>query len=254
MDCLSLYRLDGNVKSVSVKMAYVLGKLMFTISDGDKIRTKHEMKAILGDGYDLSFFDWRSGKFVSPSAKVRRSEDCTEPSAPKIPRADSPVLPFVRRTSPPNNLAPFVIRSHPDCKRSDAKNIQQEPPHQLFWEKRFTDVCAVDPDTGEAFKPLPLPRGIQTAGVPGYKPAQLVQSIIHALNTREIPIIGQEQPPSAVEKNPCVAVNPVQPMIKTCIVSDDDIRRQEARVKELRRKLELARKKLNPRYSTERHG
>nr|AAW26813.1 SJCHGC02819 protein [Schistosoma japonicum] len=132
---------------------------------------------------------------------------------------------------------------------------------------------AINPDTGEPFKPISLPKGMQcrriflihvillflAAGVPGYQPTQLIQSLIHALsssssNNNSSPIIGQEQQPSAIEKNPCVIINHLQPMIKTFIVTDDDIRRQEARVKELRKKLETARKKLHPRYETEREG
>lgn len=55
------------------------------------------------------------------------------------------------------------------------------------------------------------------AGVPGYQPVQLVHSLIHALSSSSSkisPIIGQEQQPSAIEKNPCVVINHLQPVIK----------------------------------------
>ncbi|KER19798.1 hypothetical protein T265_11517 [Opisthorchis viverrini] len=219
--------------------------------NGQKVRTKHEMKFLLDDAYDISTFDWRTGKFQMSASKVRRTDDSSSPTSAKVPRMDSA---FVRRTSPPDVFTPIVVRSHPECKRTDVKNLNQEPPHQLFWEKRFKGTYAVDPETGEAFKQLSLPKDIQSAGVPGYEAPQLVQSLVNALATKSSPITGQEQPVSAFEKNPCVAANNLQPMIKTYIVSDEDVRRQEARVRELRRKLELARKKLNPRYSSERHG
>ncbi|KAF7258056.1 hypothetical protein EG68_04917 [Paragonimus skrjabini miyazakii] len=212
---------------------------------GQKVRTKQEMKAILGDTCDLTLFDWRSGKFLTSSQKVRRPDDGFDPTASKIPRVDGCGV-LIRRTNPPETFVPVIIRSHPECKRTDVRNAQHETPHQLFWEKRFTGKHAVDPDTGEALKPLNLPNTIQTAGVPGYQPAQMVQSLVNAIASRTSPITGQEKSSAAIEKSPCVAVNPLQPMIQTYIVSDEDIRQQEMRVKELRRKLAIARSKLNP--------
>ncbi|CAH8541737.1 unnamed protein product [Schistosoma haematobium] len=235
------------------------------------VRNKQEMQTILGDKYDIGLFDWRMGKFVmsnnnsnNNTNKSKRLEEPTadtsasSPSA-KVPRVDNQCSLPMRRCPFPitNDVKPVIVRSHPECKRTDVKNTNQETPHQLFWEKRLADHVAIDPDTGESFKPFFLPKGIQSAGVPGYQPVQLVHSLIHALSSSSSkisPIIGQEQQPSAIEKNPCVVINHLQPMIKTFIVTDDDIRRQEARVKELRKKLEIARKKLHPRYETEREG
>ncbi|CAH8533300.1 unnamed protein product [Schistosoma margrebowiei] len=236
------------------------------------VRNKQEMQTLLGDKYDIGLFDWRMGKFVmsnnnsnNNTNKSKRLEEPTadtssasSPSA-KVPRVDNQCSLPMRRCPFPitNDVKPVIVRSHPECKRTDVKNTNQETPHQLFWEKRLADHVAIDPDTGESFKPLFLPKGIQSAGVPGYQPVQLVHSLIHALSSSSSkisPIIGQEQQPSAIEKNPCVVINHLQPMIKTFIVTDDDIRRQEARVKELRKKLEIARKKLHPRYETEREG
>lgn len=219
---------------------------------GQKIRTKQEMKSILGESFDMANFDWRSGKFVAAVNRPRVSDE--DASLPKVARTDNCATGFVRRSSPPDMFQPVIIRSHPECKRTDVRYPQHDAPHQLFWEKRLANCFAVDPETGEAFKPMTLPQGLQSAGVPGYQSAQLVQSLVNALSSKTSPITGQEQQSSSIEKNPCVAVNPLQPMIKTYIVSDDDIRRQESRVRELRKRLENARKKLNPRYSSERHG
>ncbi|CAH8846249.1 unnamed protein product [Trichobilharzia szidati] len=212
------------------------------------VRNKQEMQAILGDKYDMSLFDWRLGKFTLNHRSKKSEEQATDASLAKVPRLDNQYSFPVRRCPYPitNEIKPVIIRSHPECKRTDVKNANEETPQQLFWEKRLANHVAIDPETGEPFKPISLPRGMQTAGVPGYQTTQLVQSVIHALSSKNTPIIGQEQQPSTIEKNPCVTVNPLQPMIKTFIVSDDDIRRQEARVQELRRKLETARRKLNP--------
>ncbi|CAL8087179.1 unnamed protein product [Calicophoron daubneyi] len=227
---------------------------VFYISpQGQKVRTKQEMRALLGDAYDMSQFDWRLGKFLMPAQK-RRVDECGDSPTSKMPRSDNLLNPLIRRTNPPDNITPVIIRSHPECKRTDVRNPHQELPHQLFWEKRLTGLTAIDAETGEASKPLSLPVGVQSAGVPGYQPAQLVQSLVSAIATKASPITGQEQHRAAIEKNPCVAVNPLQPMIKTYIVTDEDIQRQEMRVKELRRKLEMARKRLHPRYSSEREG
>ncbi|KAK4472088.1 hypothetical protein MN116_005459 [Schistosoma mekongi] len=243
------------------------------------VRNKQEMQTILGDKYDIASFDWRMGKFnMNNNNKSKRLEEVTADTsaAAKVPRLDNQYNLPVRRclfSSVTNEIKPVIVRSHPECKRTDVKNTNHEIPHQLFWEKRLADHVAINPDTGEPFKPISLPKGMQcrrifstpfillflAAGVPGYQPTQLIQSLIHALSSssngsNSSPIIGQEQQPSAIEKNPCVIINHLQPMIKTFIVTDDDIRRQEARVKELRKKLETARKKLHPRYETEREG
>ncbi|VEL37188.1 unnamed protein product [Protopolystoma xenopodis] len=221
-------------------------EIYYISPNGAKIRTKQGLQAALGDKYDISLFDWRTGRFITPSQKLKRNDlpDCGPPS--KCPKIDGFSNTLTRRSPYPIATQPNLIVSQPCSKRSDIIRGPQDLAHQLFWEKRLSKHHAVDPETGEVFKPLNLPKGIQSAGVPGYDSDQLVQSIINAVTTRSTPVTGQEQQPSAIEKNPCVVINHLQPMIKTYIVTDDDIRRQEARVKELRRKLEMARKKLFP--------
>ncbi|TPP50612.1 methyl-CpG-binding domain protein 2 [Fasciola gigantica] len=185
---------------------------------GQKVRTKQEMKMLLGDKYDISLFDWRSGKFLSQPPKSRSPEDSSEVLSAKIPHLDTSPNPLQRRTSPPDTIKPVVIRSHPNCKRADMRNLSMEPPRQLFWEKRLADQVAIDSETNEPCKPLSLPRGVQSAGVPGYRSPQLINSLLYAIATKTSPIAGQEQAPSAIEKNPCVAVNTLQPMIKAGFV------------------------------------
>ncbi|KAA0190318.1 Methyl-CpG-binding domain protein 2 [Fasciolopsis buskii] len=185
---------------------------------GQKVRTKQELKAQLGDKYDMSLFDWRSGRFLSHPPKSRSPEEGSDASSAKILHSDSSSNPFQRRTNPPDAIRPVIIRSHPTCKRADVKNVALEPPRQLFWVKRLADHVAIDSETNEACKPLSLPRGVQSAGVPGYRSPQLIHSLLYALATKTSPIAGQEQAPSAIEKNPCIAVNTLQPMIKVSFV------------------------------------
>ncbi|OON18612.1 Methyl-CpG binding domain protein, partial [Opisthorchis viverrini] len=216
--------------------------------NGQKVRTKHEMKFLLDDAYDISTFDWRTGKFQMSASKVRRTDDSSSPTSAK------------GNIFPPNTDTLVCSSSHGFClctpyispRRVHSYCCPIPPGMQTYRCQEpqpgtsTSGTYAVDPETGEAFKQLSLPKDIQSAGVPGYEAPQLVQSLVNALATKSSPITGQEQPVSAFEKNPCVAANNLQPMIKTYIVSDEDVRRQEARVRELRRKLELARKKLNP--------
>ncbi|CAH8875731.1 unnamed protein product [Trichobilharzia szidati] len=219
------------------------------------VRNKQEMQTILGDSYDIGLFDWRLGKFTLNRRTKQSEEQATDASSAKAPRVDNqPLLSKRRCPYPIHEIQPVMVRSYPECKRIDGENENLESPRQLFWERRLAGIAAVDSETGEPFKPISLPRGIQSAGAPGYQSTQLLQSLVHALSNQNNPVIGQEQDPSDIENDPCATLNHSQPMIKTFIVTDDDIRRQEARVKELRRRLAMVRRKFDPRYEAERQG
>nr|CAH8876436.1 unnamed protein product [Trichobilharzia regenti] len=215
------------------------------------VRSKREMQTILGDNYDVGLFDWRLGKFTLNRRSKQSGEQATDASSAKDNRS---LLSMRRCPYPIHEIQPVMVRSHPVCKRIDGEDGNQEAPRQLFWEKRLAGNVAVDAETGEPFKPISLPSGIQSAGVPGYQPSQLVQSLVHALTNENTPVIGQEQDLSDIENDPCATINPSQPMIKTFIVTDDDIRQQEARVRELRRRLEILRRRFTPRHDAEREG
>lgn len=108
------------------------------------VRTKPEMQAILGDKYDLALFDWRLGKFQT-SQKSKRSEEVSDASNAKgrlityfylkyvVMRMDN-MLTFPTRRSAPHlgDVKPVIVRSHPDCKRTDSKTVNQEGPHQVI--------------------------------------------------------------------------------------------------------------------------
>uniref|UniRef100_A0A8C5JBG4 Methyl-CpG binding protein 2/3 C-terminal domain-containing protein n=1 Tax=Junco hyemalis TaxID=40217 RepID=A0A8C5JBG4_JUNHY len=77
------------------------------------------------------------------------------------------------------------------------------------------------------------------AGVgPGCTDETLLSAIASALHTSTMPITGQLS--AAVEKNPGVWLNTSQPLCKAFMVTDEDIRKQEELVQQVRKRLEEA--------------
>lgn len=106
----------------------------------------------------------------------------------------------------------------------------------LFWEKRLQGLSASDV-TEQIIKTMELPKGLQGVG-PGSNDDTLLSAVASALHTSSAPITGQVS--AAVEKNPAVWLNTSQPLCKAFIVTDEDIRKQEERVQQVRKKLEEA--------------
>ncbi|XP_053555636.1 methyl-CpG-binding domain protein 2 [Bombina bombina] len=119
---------------------------------------------------------------------------------------------------------------------STCEECELAPLTQLFWEKRLQGLCASD-ITEQVIQSMELPKGLQGVG-PGNKEDTLLSAIASALHTNSAPITGQLS--AAVEKNPAVWLNTSQPLCKAFIVTDEDIRKQEERVQQARRKLEEA--------------
>ncbi|ELV09340.1 Transcription factor E2-alpha [Tupaia chinensis] len=70
------------------------------------------------------------------------------------------------------------------------------------------------------------------------KTEPLLSAIASALHTSSTPITGQLS--AAVEKNPGVWLNTAQPLCKAFMVTDEDIRKQEELVQQVRKRLEEA--------------
>ncbi|OXB52598.1 hypothetical protein ASZ78_004531, partial [Callipepla squamata] len=66
----------------------------------------------------------------------------------------------------------------------------------------------------------------------------LLSAVASALHVGSVPVTGQLS--SAAEKNPAVWLNSSQPLCRAFVVTDDDIRKQEERVRRVRKKLEEA--------------
>lgn len=97
-------------------------------------------------------------------------------------------------------------------------------------------ACDMD---GTEFGPFDLPRGLKPVG-PNINNSTLLQSVATALHASTHPITGQTASKSALTANSGVYLNPEQPLMYSINVSDDDIRRQEDRVTNARRKLQDA--------------
>lgn len=200
--------------------------------DGTKIRSKPELSRALGDNFDLSCFDFRSGKILQSA--IRKSKRMRG----SIRHDANLVLP-IRQTASIFKQPVTVVRNRPESKtRSDLKHGPQEQPRQLFWEKRLQHIYACD-TSEDKFKSLDLPHNIMGAG-PDLTTESLLQSIAAALHLNNQPITGQAASKVALQKNPGVAVNSDQPLIQAVVITEQDIKRQELKVQEARKKLETA--------------
>lgn len=98
-------------------------------------------------------------------------------------------------------------------------------------------ACDMD---GNEFGPIELPRGLKPVG-PNVDNGTLLQSVTTALHLNNtIPITGQTAPKSSLTSNAGVFLDPAQPLMHAATISEDDIRRQEDRVTNARKKLQDA--------------
>lgn len=128
------------------------------------------------------------------------------------------------------------VTKHPkNTVKTDLRKAR-DPPKQLFWEKKLSGLSAFN-ISEELIKTIALPKGLQGVG-PACSDETLLSAIASALHTNSTPITGQLT--AAVEKNPGVWLNTSQPLCKAFVVTDEDIRRQENQVQNVRRRLEEA--------------
>ncbi|KAM4605354.1 methyl-CpG-binding domain protein 3-like isoform 2-T2 [Polymixia lowei] len=128
------------------------------------------------------------------------------------------------------------VTNHPNNKVKIDPHKAVEQPKQLFWERKLGGLSAFD-IAEELVKTMDLPKGLQGVG-PVCSDKTLLSAIASALHTSPTPVTGQLT--AAVEKNPGVWLNTSQPLCKAFMVTDDDIRKQEDLVHNVRRRLEEA--------------
>ncbi|KAF3699238.1 Methyl-CpG-binding domain protein 3 Methyl-CpG-binding protein MBD3 [Channa argus] len=128
------------------------------------------------------------------------------------------------------------VTNHPNNKVKTDPQKAVDQPKQLFWEKKLSGLNAFD-IAEELMKTMELPKGLQGVG-PSCSDKTLLSAIASALHTSPAPVTGQLT--TAVEKNPGVWLNTTQPLCKAFVVTDDDIRKQEDLVQNVRRRLEEA--------------
>ncbi|XP_058513723.1 methyl-CpG-binding domain protein 3 isoform X1 [Ochotona princeps] len=203
---------------------------------GKKFRSKPQLARYLGGSVDLSTFDFRTGKMLlSKVTKSRQRVRYDSANQVKGKPDLNTALP-VRQTASIFKQPVTKITNHPSNKVKSDPQKAVEQPRQLFWEKKLSGLNAFD-IAEELVKTMDLPKGLQGVG-PGCTDETLLSAIASALHTSTLPVTGQLS--AAVEKNPGVWLNTTQPLCRAFMVTDEDIRKQEELVQQVRKRLEEA--------------
>ncbi|XP_019512824.1 PREDICTED: methyl-CpG-binding domain protein 3 isoform X2 [Hipposideros armiger] len=209
----------------------------FTASpSGKKFRSKPQLARYLGGSMDLSTFDYRTGKMLMSKMNKSRQRVRYDSSNQVKGKPDLNTALPVRQTASIFKQPVTKITNHPSNKVKSDPQKAVEQPRQLFWEKKLSGLNAFD-IAEELVKTMDLPKGLQGVG-PGCTDETLLSAIASALHTSTMPITGQLS--AAVEKNPGVWLNTAQPLCKAFMVTDEDIRKQEELVQQVRKRLEEA--------------
>ncbi|XP_030651784.1 methyl-CpG-binding domain protein 3 isoform X1 [Nomascus leucogenys] len=203
---------------------------------GKKFRSKPQLARYLGGSMDLSTFDFRTGKMLMSKMNKSRQRVRYDSSNQVKGKPDLNTALPVRQTASIFKQPVTKITNHPSNKVKSDPQKAVDQPRQLFWEKKLSGLNAFD-IAEELVKTMDLPKGLQGVG-PGCTDETLLSAIASALHTSTMPITGQLS--AAVEKNPGVWLNTTQPLCKAFMVTDEDIRKQEELVQQVRKRLEEA--------------
>lgn len=194
------------------------------------------MARYLGDAIDLTTFDFKTGKINSNL--LRRSKRSRSDGFGRSYRNEGSLIPPIRQTASIFKQPVTLIKTQPDSKvKSDLKSVTSDKPKQVFWEKRLQSFRATTTVT-EEMERFELPKNIRLINGPDLTDDTALRSLATALHLHSQPITGQTCARSTLEKNPGVFINPEQPLVSAIVISDDDIRRQEQKVKLARRSLQ----------------
>ncbi|XP_043909900.1 methyl-CpG-binding domain protein 3 isoform X2 [Protopterus annectens] len=207
-----------------------------TDPSGKKFRSKPQLARYLGNSMDLSTFDFRTGKMLMSKMNKNRQRMRYDSSNQAKGKPDLNTSLPVRQTASIFKQPVTKVTNHPSNKVKTDPQKAVEQPRQLFWEKKLSGLNAFD-IAEELVKTMELPKGLQGVG-PGCTDETLLSAIASALHTSTTPITGQLS--AAVEKNPGVWLNTSQPLCKAFMVTDEDIRKQEELVQQVRKRLEEA--------------
>ncbi|XP_066567061.1 methyl-CpG-binding domain protein 2 [Amia ocellicauda] len=202
---------------------------------GKKFRSKPQLSRYLGNTFDLGCFDFRTGKMM-PSKLQKNKQRRNDTLSLSKGKPDLNTSLPIRQTASIFKQPVTKVVNHPSNKVKSDPQRATEQPRQLFWEKRLKGLRSSDV-TEEVLRTMELPKGLQGVG-PDSTDETLLSAIASALHTSNSPITGQTC--TAVEKNPAVWLNTSQPLCKAFIVTDEDIRKQEERVHQVRKRLEEA--------------
>eukprot|EP00069_Balaena_mysticetus_P003819 bmy_16883T0 len=182
---------------------------------GKKFRSKPQLARYLGNTVDLSSFDFRTGKMMPSKLQKNKQRLRNDPLNQNKGKPDLNTTLPIRQTASIFKQPVTKVTNHPSNKVKSDPQRMNEQPRQVF------------------------EKAVKGAGVgPGSNDETLLSAVASALHTSSAPITGQVS--AAVEKNPAVWLNTSQPLCKAFIVTDEDIRKQEERVQQVRKKLEEA--------------
>ncbi|XP_069483090.1 methyl-CpG-binding domain protein 2 isoform X1 [Ambystoma mexicanum] len=186
---------------------------------GKKFRSKPQLSRYLGNTVDLSSFDFRTGKMMPSKLQKNKQRLRNDPLNQNKGKPDLNTTLPIRQTASIFKQPVTKVTNHPSNKVKSDPQRMNEQPRQLFWEKRLQGLSASDV-TDQILRTMELPKGLQGVG-PGNSEETLLSAIASALHTSSAPITGQLS--AAVEKNPAVWLNTTQPLCKAFLVTDEDI-------------------------------
>lgn len=214
---------------------------------GRKIRSKAELTKELGDTWDLTNFDFMSGKIVTSLIKGSRRKDSKSSNknataAPVISDLNS-LVPPIRQTASIFKQPVTVMKTHKGDVRKNLKT-DKDKPRQLFWEKRLNNISPYHEGEDSDFT-MSLPDIVKDLNCTGGSEnnATVLASLSTALHLDKKPVVGQKIS-ERLKVNPVAYLNPDQPIVDEIQVTDDLIRQQEKRVLQARNKLAAAMKTL----------
>ncbi|XP_060718629.1 methyl-CpG-binding domain protein 2 [Tachysurus vachellii] len=203
---------------------------------GKKFRSKPQLSRYLGNTVDLGCFDFRTGKMMPSKIQKNKQRLRSEHLSLSKGKPDLNTALPIRQTASIFKQPVTKVVNHPNNKVKTDLQRATEQPRQLFWERRLKGLRSSDV-TEEVLRSMELPKGLQSVG-PDSSDETLLSAIASALHMTSGPITGQTS--TAAEKNPAIWLNTSQPLCKSFIVTDDDIREQELKVYQARRSLEEA--------------
>ncbi|PVD20269.1 hypothetical protein C0Q70_20766 [Pomacea canaliculata] len=180
--------------------------------DGKKIRSKPQLARLLGDAFDLSAFDFRTGRIIYSAVRKSKRQKGSPFDFARGMRLDTSLVLPIRQTASIFKQPVTVIRNRPESKtKTDLKHGVQEQPRQVVvLEKRLQGLRACDSNE-EEIECMELPRNMNekselmmvAAGVgPELATESVLQSISAALHLNAVPVTGQSSSRTAIQKNP----------------------------------------------------
>lgn len=215
-----------------------MNELNLTSPTGIKVRTKCQLAKYLGPSFDPAAFDFRTGR-SNPflSRRGRHNRNLQFDGSRRLRCGDISVSEPIRRTASIFKQPVTIIKGQIGGQtRNDNKHEICDKPRQLFWEKRLEGLKAII--KGHEASEVELPKSVRPIESAYIKPETALRSLSTCLHLHSRPIIGQKGMKN-LEKDPAIFLDPDQPLIhvEPTIISDEDIRKQEEKVYQARKKL-----------------